>query len=68
MSPTFAFGSDNPADLLVNACRVTNFLAEAVVNLHPGHGGLALSEDGASGLALILQTVNNTINEALTRL
>lgn len=68
MSAAFAFGSENPADLLVNASCVTHFLAEAVVHLHQGNGGLSLSEDAASGLSMILQTVTNTISEALTRL
>jgi hypothetical protein len=64
----FAFGSDNPADLLVNAAAVTCFLGNVAVNLHNEGREPGISQEGCQGLCQILAVVENTINEALNRL
>ena len=63
-----AFGSDNPADLLVNAASVTRFLADVSPAFIDQGGNIGLGEQSVNGLGLILLAVESTINEALTRI
>lgn len=63
-----AFGSDSPADLLVNASSVLAFLRQVAPALAEGNGNLGLSQDSAEGLSLILFAVEETIGAALTKI
>lgn len=63
-----SFGSDSPADLLVNAASVTRFLADVSPAFTDQGGNIGLGDQSANGLCLILLAVESTINEALTRL
>jgi hypothetical protein len=63
-----AFGSEAPADLLVNAASVTRFLADVSGAFTSDKGEIGLGDQSANGLCLILLAVESTINEALTRI
>lgn len=68
-SGTFNFSPTNhPADILANAAFVTRFLAEVSLHFHCDGRDPGLSEDAAQGLYCILNAVENTINDAVTRL
>jgi len=66
--PILDFGSNSPADLLVNAASVTRFLSDVALAFANDGGNIGLSDESANGLGLILTTVEATISEALTKL
>ncbi|GEM_PF-3510172 len=67
--PSFADPSAHPADTLSRAAAVIRFLAEVTPALNsdtPDNPGL--SETGAHGLFLVLDTLENTISQAADRI
>jgi hypothetical protein len=68
MSAVIGFGSNQPADLLVNAASVTRFLADVSGSFTSDNGELGLSDQAANGLCLILLAVEETITEAVKQL
>ena len=66
--PVLAFGSDAPADLLVNACAVVTFLREVAPYLSGPGNNISIGEDAANGLSLILFAVEETIGAALQKI
>ncbi len=65
----FIIGQDSPDDLLGNAANVIRFLSEVTESMVGNQEGrLGLSKTGALGLYLILKAVENTINEAKSRI
>ncbi len=58
--------SDNSVDILNGAAYVTTFLRETVPSF--AEGGQGLSDDGSTGLHMILCGIENSINLAIERL
>ncbi len=66
--PIFGQFDDNPADLLSNAAAVTCFLSETAQGMSGDLVDHGLSDGGVFGFIQILNTLENTINEAAVKL